>query len=98
MHQNINNQVPVDIQIILCKNKQPPRTISCQPITELRHETEESPQVSPSLCGAPVKGKGVTNRSLPEMAMRKFTLPSPFSYLPLALHRFSLVTFPHFLF
>jgi hypothetical protein len=61
MNQIIDSWVPVDIQIIHRENKRPPRMFFCQPITELRLETEESPQVSPSLREAPVEGKGTTN-------------------------------------
>jgi hypothetical protein len=47
----------MDIQVIHRKKERPPGPMSIQPIAVLQHEIEESPQVSPSLCVAPVEGE-----------------------------------------
>jgi hypothetical protein len=57
MNQVLDHRVSMDIQVIHCKKERPPGPMSIQPIAELQHEIEELPQVSPSLCVAPVEGE-----------------------------------------
>jgi hypothetical protein len=57
MNQFLDHRVSMDIQVIHCKKERPPGPMSIQPIAELQHEIEELPQVSSSLCVAPVEGE-----------------------------------------
>jgi hypothetical protein len=57
MNQVQDHRVFMDIQVIHRKKERTPGPMSIQPIAELQHEIEESPQVSPSLCVAPVEGE-----------------------------------------
>jgi len=57
MNQVQDHMVFMDIQVIHCEKEKPPGPMSNQPITELQHEIEESPEVGPTLCVAPVKGE-----------------------------------------
>jgi hypothetical protein len=57
MNQVQDHRVFMDIQVIHRKKERTPGPMSIQPIAELQHEIEESPQVSPSLCIAPVEGE-----------------------------------------
>ncbi len=61
MNQVQDHRVFMDIQVI--HRERPPEPMSIQPITELQREIEELPQVSPSLCVAPVEGESL-GRSL----------------------------------
>ena len=57
MNQVQDHRVFMDIQVIHRKKERTTGPMSIQPIAELQHEIEELPQVSPSLCVAPVEGE-----------------------------------------
>jgi hypothetical protein len=61
MNQVQDHSVFMDIQVIHRKKERPSGPMSIQPIAELQHEIEESPQVSPSLCVAPVEGESLAS-------------------------------------
>jgi hypothetical protein len=81
---------------IIKRNDLPGRLASTQ--SQSWHVTDESIQISPPLREAPVEWERLTCLLVAWYCHSKLTLPSPFLYLPLASHRFSLVTFPYFLF
>ena len=92
------NWMPVEIYIIHCKKEWPPWLIGIHPITELCQVTEESIQVSPPFRLAPVEGERLTCLLVAWYCHTQTHTTLPFLYLTLALHRFSLVTLPNFLF
>ena len=73
--------------------------MSIQPIAELQHEIEESPEVGPSLCVAPVKGERLAHlliaRNGHEQTDTPFTLfiltSSVASFLPHHLTEFPVL-------
>ncbi len=97
MNQVLDHRVSMDIQVIHRKRERPPRPMSIQPIAELQHEIEELPQVSPSLCVAPVEGERLAHsliaRNSHEQTDTPFSLFILTSSIALLLPR-NLTKFP----
>jgi hypothetical protein len=57
MDQILHDWTLMQIQVIHCEQKLPPRTISSQPDTKVINETIEPPQISITLGVTPMEGK-----------------------------------------
>jgi hypothetical protein len=64
-------QMFVQIEIIDCEKKTPPRSIIIQPIDQILHVTEKTSQICSSLHEAPVERKGLPNSLVTQVCHQK---------------------------